>query len=761
MRILPGLFCALAWPALAQPFLTPARPPAGDPAARPRPSVPARISQAGTAAAETLRGTPGEDAFRGGGGADTLIGGAGDDTYYVTRSEVIVEQPGEGVDTAVFLDDTTYLLPDNVENVVIQRAANRPLHGRHIQMLGYAGGPSAIGNALANRMVGSAADNLLDGRGGHDELTGGAGRDVFVFGLGWQHDVVTDFEPGVDVIRLVSGAGDWAAVIAALRDGPDGAVLRLGEDSLTLAGRRVAELSARDFEFPAHPAGWRLAFGDEFDQGLRRQGEADGGWRTRMAQGEGIIMGDGDGQAFVDRRFRGLGLDPFSVRDGVLRISGHWRPQHREAFGNREFSGGVITTEGSHAQQYGFFEARMRLSDWPGGFPAFWLLPADHAWPPEIDVMEQIGARPHEVFLMGHVQPGVDSTAWHIYGLEWTAERIAWFIDGAMVHAVPNPTQHRPMYLLLNYALGGSWAGPIRRPAAPDDAAGGIEIDWVRAWTREPPAARAAPRLRFSLGPLAPGGVPAEAWSLHARATGRLLLRPEDFGFSALRTWLDVALDNDRAADAWSARVNNGWVGLNLQLEDPDGGRIAVNDLALAEIRLGGDNPSQVVVERSQGGLIVTGGGDDVVRLPSWRRWAAGRGLAFEIRTGPGNDLVEAWAEGGGSVTVEAGPGDDRVTGSPGPDRLAGGAGDDTLTGGAGADAFVLRRAEPGQDVITDFQPGQDRLVLEGFAPAELRASEVPDGVLLRLPGQNVLLRGLRLQGQPAERFIASLLGPP
>jgi hypothetical protein len=43
---------------------------------------------------------------------------------------------------------------------------------------------------------------------------------------------------------------------------------------------------------------------------------------------------------------------------------------------------------------------------------------------------------------------------------------------------------------------------------------------------------RAAPRLRFSLGPLAPGGTPQanDTWSLHASTTGRLLLRPEDFG---------------------------------------------------------------------------------------------------------------------------------------------------------------------------------------------------------------------------------------
>jgi len=765
------LWMLLASPGLAQqPSLRPTPAEAGDPGGVARASAAARVSQSGTRAAETLRGTPGNDAFRGGGGADTLIGGAGDDTYYVTSSETIIEAPGEGVDTAVFLDDTTYLLPPGVENVVIQRDANRPLNGRHIQYLGYAGGPSAIGNELANRMQGSAADNMLDGRGGNDVLIGGAGRDVFVFGPGYQHDRVLDFEPGQDRVRILAGLSDWASIRAALADTPAGAVLRLGADSLTLEGRRVAELAARDFELPPDPAAWQPAFAEDFSAGLLRfdgrSTPAGGIWRTRMAQGEGISMGSNDGQAFVDRRFRGLGLDPFSWRDGVLHIAGNWWPQHREALGGREFTGGVITTEGSFARQYGFFEARMRLSDWPGGFPAFWLLPSDHAWPPEIDVMEQIGNRPREVFLMGHVRPGIDTTQWHIYGIEWSADRIAWFVDGAMVHAVQDHHQHRPMYLLLNYALGGSWAGAIRRPAAPGDPTGGVEIDWVRAWAPagEVAESRAAPRLRFSLGPLAPGGTPQanDTWSLHASTTGRLLLRPEDFGFASLHNWLDIGLTNDRGSDAWRADVNNGWVGLNLQLEDPDGGRITADDLTLVEIRLGGRAASQVMIERSQFGLITTGEGDDVVEIRSQHAWVLPRGRVFELRTGAGDDSITGWSSGHplAGMRVEAGPGRDIVVGSTGPDEIAGGPGDDVMTGGAGRDRFILRRGEPGADVITDFELGADRLVLEGFAPRDVVLRDTGDGVVLTLaPDQRLMLRGVGLQGRSREGFLALLLG--
>jgi len=747
------------------PFLLAEPPPPGLHDAAPRASAPPVHSVVGTRAAEILHGTPGHDALRGQGGQDTLIGGAGDDLYVVGDAETIIEQPDGGVDTAIFTGEGTYLLPANVENLVIQRGANRALHGRHIQHLGYAGGPSGIGNALPNRMQGSAADNTLDGRGGNDLLIGGAGGDNFVFGPGYGHDRVADFEPGVDRVRIISGRFDWSM----LRDTPQGVVLTLGADSLTLEGRRLAELTQRDFEYPPDPAAWRPSFADDFTQGLirfdGRATPAGGVWRTRMAQGEGTIMGANDGQSFVDRAYRGLGLDPFSARDGVLRIQGTWRPELREALGGREFASGVITTEGSFAQQYGYFEARMRLSDWPGGFPAFWLLPSDHAWPPEIDVMEQIGGRPNEVFQMGHTQPGIDTTQWHVYGLEWSAERIAWFVDGAMTHVVYGHNQHRPMYLLLNHALGGSWAGAVRRPEAPGGAVGGIEIDWVRAWAPRdsPPAPDNFPRLRFSLGALLPGATPRaeNTWSLHARTTGRLLLRPEDLGFAGLRGWLDITLRNDRAADSWRADVNNGWVGLNLQLEDADGGSITADDLTLAEIRLGGTRPSHVVLERVQHGLVSTGAGPDQIEIRSQHRWMPGRGHVMELRTGAGDDTIAGWSSGhpAAFLRVEAGEGNDRVTGSSGPDVIAGGPGDDVLTGGAGRDVFVLRRGEAGQDQITDFEIGTDRLLLEGLAGREAQLRDTPQGLLLRLPNQSVLLRGLALAGRTPAAMLALLLG--
>ena len=65
-------------------------------------------------------------------------------------------------------------------------------------------------------------------------------------------------------------------------------------------------------------------------------------------------------------------------------------------------------------------------------------------------------------------------------------------------------------------------------------------------------------------------------------------------------------------------------------------------------------------------------------------------------------DLLDNRADGG----------DDTLNGDKGDDVLFGGAGNDTLTGGEGADQFVfLANSNNGNDVITDFQAGVDKVV--------------------------------------------------
>lgn len=76
-----------------------------------------------------------------------------------------------------------------------------------------------------------------------------------------------------------------------------------------------------------------------------------------------------------------------------------------------------------------------------------------------------------------------------------------------------------------------------------------------------------------------------------------------------------------------------------------------------------------------------------------------------------GNDVLLGSA---GFDTLFGGGGDDNLDGGGRNDQLDGGTGNDTLTGSGGADRFIFGR-NAGNDVVTDFTDGTDRIDLTAF----------------------------------------------
>jgi Glycosyl hydrolases family 16 len=103
---------------------------------------------------------------------------------------------------------------------------------------------------------------------------------------------------------------------------------------------------------------------------------------------------NGEQQIYVDPRYSGrattpLGLDPFKVRDGVLSIiASRSPPALKSVLFDNEYVSGILTTQSSFSQKYGYFEIRSKIPVGTGVWPAFWLLSDDGGWPPEMDVME-------------------------------------------------------------------------------------------------------------------------------------------------------------------------------------------------------------------------------------------------------------------------------------------------------------------------------------------------------------------------------------
>ncbi len=220
------------------------------------------------------------------------------------------------------------------------------------------------------------------------------------------------------------------------------------------------------------------------------------------------LWGNAERQIYMDRAFLGLGIDPFSLNDGVLTIEAKpLQPAERalvaseivrqpsdianSALKDVTYSSGLISSRGRFSQTYGYFEIRARWTRGKGIWPAFWLLPEKGIWPPEIDVMEAHGDKPGVTFQTLHSRfpteptrtiklPAADGE-FHTYGMLWLADKISFYVDDKLTGSEATPADmHQPMYVLANLAIGGNWPGD---PDASTRFPARMEIDYVRAWS--------------------------------------------------------------------------------------------------------------------------------------------------------------------------------------------------------------------------------------------------------------------------------------
>jgi beta-glucanase (GH16 family) len=158
--------------------------------------------------------------------------------------------------------------------------------------------------------------------------------------------------------------------------------------------------------------------------------------------------------------------------------------EERPKYDDREYTSARLVTKGLARFTYGVIEVRATLP--VGGlWPAFWMLGEDIddvGWPAcgEIDVMENFGDDPGvvsgTVHGPGYADPGItwshrareDLTARpHVYSVAWQPAGITWNLDGQPYATVsPDDLGERlwvfdhPFYLLLNLAVGGTFAKP-------------------------------------------------------------------------------------------------------------------------------------------------------------------------------------------------------------------------------------------------------------------------------------------------------------
>ena len=258
---------------------------------------------------------------------------------------------------------------------------------------------------------------------------------------------------------------------------------------------KVDEISHDESGFV--PEGYQLDWCDEFEGDELNTND----WKFEIHDPGWV---NNELQRYVGKTFRGHKV--VFVEDGHLTI----RAQKVED----QIVSGRINARPSEGWRYGYFEARIKLPKGRGTWPAFWMMPVNvdwstNPWPRcgEIDIMEEVGYSPGNVSSSIHceaynhkdntqkthsVYVSTAEEEYHIYGLEWTSEKMSFFIDGKKHMEFLKESDdhavwpfHYAFYPILNLAWGGSWGGAqgVDESAFPCD----LLVDYVRIYKKPMP----------------------------------------------------------------------------------------------------------------------------------------------------------------------------------------------------------------------------------------------------------------------------------
>jgi beta-glucanase (GH16 family) len=176
----------------------------------------------------------------------------------------------------------------------------------------------------------------------------------------------------------------------------------------------------------------------------------------------------------------------------------------------RYYTSARLKTAKLFEQKYGKFEARIRIPNGRGMWPAFWMLGNDIStvgWPGcgEIDIMENVGSEPAQILGSLHgpgfsgdhslhaakaLSSGKMADDFHVFAVEWEPREIRFYFDGELYEtrmpkdlpAGPRWVFDHPFFLILNVAVGGDWPGS---PDASTKFPQQMLVDYVRVYKKK------------------------------------------------------------------------------------------------------------------------------------------------------------------------------------------------------------------------------------------------------------------------------------
>ncbi len=307
----------------------------------------------------------------------------------------------------------------------------------------------------------------------------------------WQGPQSFESKPyrGTDGTVLASNAVTGVFVAPHADDG----AVSLRIDSVVAAMPKAKPLPDWLGKRPPVEGDWEMTFDEEFDSSLDSSV-----WNIYTSN-------------FWDKRSH-FSKNNVIIEDGVVKLrfekkTGHHNDDPEGKVTN--YATGYLGTYGNWVQLYGYFEARMKLPDAPGLWPAFWLMPdrGEEAGPQwkradtgngamEFDIMEHLTRWGPNRFTVAYHWDGYgknhkatgtpiyfqpDADGYVTVGLLWLPGQSVVYTNGEEVARWDTDRTSSVQSYIIFTAVSGGWDNdPIDDQALPSD----FVVDYVRAWQR-------------------------------------------------------------------------------------------------------------------------------------------------------------------------------------------------------------------------------------------------------------------------------------
>lgn len=246
----------------------------------------------------------------------------------------------------------------------------------------------------------------------------------------------------------------------------------------------------------------QLVWSDEFDGDKVDESKwqiIDGMWNHAAIYNKGAVSIKKEG----DKSYLSIRSKNYNSSQELIEAVGWDRYDNKDMPDKVTWSSGRIESKDKYSFQHGRVAVRAKVNDSKGIWPAIWMLAQDETGHDEIDILEYLGQDAWDAWTTNHFgilaknkeSHGVahkNFEAWsqefHVYEVEWSPEKLTWFIDGKKVFESTrgkdgrDGMHTRPMFPILETQVGDGWVGDVDYSRNMTKQDSEYLIDWIRIY---------------------------------------------------------------------------------------------------------------------------------------------------------------------------------------------------------------------------------------------------------------------------------------